>query len=114
VEDTVMGGPDAVEVEVVSISSGEPSDMAEVAQPSYAGGSATLVRMGHDPFQWDGACLTWSDRNRPEAQPVFMLDDIEELGAWNRIQAGCQTLNQALTMAFNVLHNDIRPAGQVR
>jgi hypothetical protein len=42
-----------------------------------------------------------------------MMDVIEELWAGSRIQTGCQTLNQALTMAFNVLHNDIRPASQV-
>jgi hypothetical protein len=31
VEEMAMGGPEVIEVEVVSISSGEPSDLAEVA-----------------------------------------------------------------------------------
>jgi hypothetical protein len=33
-----MSGPDIVEVEVVSVLSGEPSDLAEVAQPSHGEG----------------------------------------------------------------------------
>jgi hypothetical protein len=67
-----MGGPSAVEGEVVSISSSEPSDLAEVTQSSGAGGSAALVWMGHDPFQWGGPRLTWLYQNHPEALPVFM------------------------------------------
>jgi hypothetical protein len=107
----VTGSPDTVEAEVVSISSGEPSDLAKVAQPSRVRGSVALAWVEHDPFQWGGPHLTWSDRNEPEAPPVFVLDDIEELESWSRIQTGCQTLNQALTTTFNVLHNDIYPAG---
>jgi hypothetical protein len=57
-DDTATSGPGAVEGEVVSISFGEPSDMAEVAQSSGARGSAALMRMEHDPFQWGGPRLT--------------------------------------------------------
>jgi hypothetical protein len=53
-----MGGPDVIKVEVVSVSSGEPSDLAEVAQSSQAEGLAALVRVGHDPIQWGGPRLT--------------------------------------------------------
>jgi hypothetical protein len=88
-EETVTGGPDFVEVEVVSVLFGEPSDLAEVTQSSHAEGPAALMWVGHDPFQWGGPCLTWSDRNQPEASPVFVLDDVEELEHWNQIQAGC-------------------------
>jgi hypothetical protein len=114
VDDAVMGSPGAVEGEVVSISSSEPSDMAEVAQSSGTGGSTTLVWMGHDPFQWGGSRLTWLGWSQLEAPPVFVLDDVEELDAWSRIQTGCQSLNQALTIAFNALHDDICSAGLVR
>jgi hypothetical protein len=51
------------------------------------------------------------DQSQPEASPVFVLDDVEELDACSWIQTGCQTLNQALTMVFNVLHDDICLAG---
>jgi hypothetical protein len=81
VNDAATGSPGAVEGEVVSISSSEPFDMAEVAQSSSAAGSIALARMGHDPFQWGGPRLTWLDRNHPKALPVFVLDDSEELGA---------------------------------
>jgi hypothetical protein len=100
-------------VEVVSVSSGEPSELVEVAQSSHTEGPATLMRVGRDHFQWGGPRLTWSDWNQLEAPPVFVLDDVEELKHWSQIQAGCQTLNQALSSALSVLHNDIRPAGQV-
>jgi hypothetical protein len=65
---------------VVSVSSDEPSNMVEVAQPSCIKGPATLVRVGHDPYQWDGPRLTWSDRNQPGAPSIFLLDDVEEQG----------------------------------
>jgi hypothetical protein len=45
-----MGGPGAVEGEVLSISFGEASDMTEVAQSFGIGGSTALTWMGHDPF----------------------------------------------------------------
>jgi hypothetical protein len=45
--------------------------------------------MGHDPFRLGGLCLTWSDQNQLKALPVFMLDDVEELESWSRIQSGC-------------------------
>jgi hypothetical protein len=45
-----VGRPDVVEVEVVSVSSNEPSDLAEVAQPSRVEGPASLMWVGHDPF----------------------------------------------------------------
>jgi hypothetical protein len=44
------GEPDIVEVEVVSVSFGEPFDLAEVAQPSHAEGTAALMWVGCDPF----------------------------------------------------------------
>jgi hypothetical protein len=72
--------PDVTEVEVVSVSSGEPSDMAKVAQPSCVEGPMTLMRVGRNPYPWNGPCLTWSDRNQPGAPPIFVLDDIEEQG----------------------------------
>jgi hypothetical protein len=53
--------PNVTEVEVVSVSSGEPSDMAEVAQPSRAEGPTALMWVGRDPYQWGSPCLTWSD-----------------------------------------------------
>lgn len=65
---------------MVSVSSGEPSDVAEVAEPSRAEGPAALVRVGRDPYQWGGPRLTWSDRNQPGTPPVFVLDDAEEQG----------------------------------
>jgi hypothetical protein len=45
-----MGRPDVIEVEVVSVASSEPSDLAKVAQPSRIEGPATLMQVGHDPF----------------------------------------------------------------
>jgi hypothetical protein len=42
-----------------------------------------------------------------------VLDDVEELEYWSQIQAGCQTLNQTLSSALSVLHNDVHLAGQV-
>jgi hypothetical protein len=70
--------PDVAEVDVVSVSSGEPSNMAEVAQPSCDEGSTTLMRVGHDPYQWGSPRLTWLDQNQPGAPSVFVLDNIEE------------------------------------
>jgi hypothetical protein len=64
---------------VVSVSSGEPFDLVEVAQSSRFKGPTTLMQVGHDPVQWGGPRLTWSDWNQPEAPPVFVLDDVEEL-----------------------------------
>jgi hypothetical protein len=78
-EETVTDGPDVIEVEVVSVSSGEPSDLAKVAQSSRAEGPMALTWVGHDPFQWGGLRLTWSDRIQPEAPLIFMLDDVEDL-----------------------------------
>jgi hypothetical protein len=49
-EESATGGPDIVEMEVVSVSAGEPSDLAEVAQPSHAEGSMALMRVGCNPF----------------------------------------------------------------
>jgi formylglycine-generating enzyme required for sulfatase activity len=57
-EETATSGPDVVEVEVVSISFGEPSNLVEVARPSRNEGPATLIWVGRDPFQWGGPCLT--------------------------------------------------------
>jgi hypothetical protein len=49
-EEAASREPDVAKVEVVSVSSSEPSDMAEVAQPYRAEGPTTLVRVGHDPY----------------------------------------------------------------
>jgi hypothetical protein len=46
----VTSSPGAIEGEVVSISSSDPSDLAEVTQSSSAERSTTLVQMGHDPI----------------------------------------------------------------
>jgi hypothetical protein len=48
-EDTAMGGPNIIKVEVVSVSSGEPSDLAKVAQPSCAEGSQPSCGWGMTP-----------------------------------------------------------------
>jgi hypothetical protein len=80
-----MGGPDIIEVEVVSVSFGEPSDLAKVAQSSCAKGPMAFMRVGHDPYQWDSLCLTWSDRNQLEVPSIFVLDDIEEQEYWGQI-----------------------------
>jgi hypothetical protein len=45
-----MGGPDIIEVEVVLVSFGEPSDLAKVAQSSRAKGPMAFMRVGHDPY----------------------------------------------------------------
>jgi hypothetical protein len=71
------------------------------------------VQVGHDPYQWGGPRLTWSNRNQPGAPPVFMLDDVEEQEYWDWLQAGCYTFNQTLSSALSTQHDDIRPAGQV-
>jgi hypothetical protein len=71
------------------------------------------MRVGHDPYQWGGLCLTWSDQNQLEVPPVFVLDKVEEQEYWGWIQAGCQTFNQTLSSALSILHDDIRPAVQV-
>jgi hypothetical protein len=44
-----MGGPDIIKVEVVLVSSGEPSDLAEVAQPSRAEGPQPSCGWGVTP-----------------------------------------------------------------
>jgi hypothetical protein len=49
-KEMTIGGPDVIEVEVVSVSSGEPSDLAKVAQPSHGEGPMALMRVGRDPF----------------------------------------------------------------
>jgi hypothetical protein len=85
--------PDVTEVEVVSVSSGEPSNLAKVAQPSRVVGPMALMWVGRDPYQWGSLCLTWSDQNQPGAPSVFVLGDIEEQGYWVRLQVGCQTFN---------------------
>ena len=72
------------------------------------------MRVGHDPYQWGGPRLTWSDQNQPEAPPIFVLDDAEEQGYWDRLQSGCEGFNKTLSLALSILHEDIRPAGQVR
>jgi hypothetical protein len=41
-----------------------------------------------------------------------VLDDVEELEYCWRIHTGCQTLNQTLSLALSILHNDIRLAGR--
>jgi hypothetical protein len=51
------------------------------------------MRVGGDPYQWGSLCLTWLDQNQPGAPSVFMLDNIEEQGYWDRLLAGCQTFN---------------------
>jgi hypothetical protein len=43
-----------------------------------------------------------------------VLDDVEEQEYWDRIQTGRQTFNQTLSSVLSILHDDIRPAGQVR
>jgi hypothetical protein len=88
-EETATGGPDVIEVEVVSVLFGEPFDLAEVAQPSYTEGPVTLMWVGHDPYRWDSPRLIWSDQNQPEAPLVFVLDDVEELEYYWRIHTGC-------------------------
>jgi hypothetical protein len=84
-EEAASREPNVIGVEVVSVSSGEPSNLAEVAQPSRVEGSMALMQVGRDPYQWGGLRLTWSDQNLPEAPPVFMLDDVEEQGYWERL-----------------------------
>jgi hypothetical protein len=42
-----------------------------------------------------------------------VLDDAEEQGCWDRLQAGFQGFNKTLSLALSTLHNDISPAGQV-
>jgi hypothetical protein len=44
-------------LEVVSVLSSEPSDLAKVAQPSRAEGPIALMRVGCDPFLWGGPRL---------------------------------------------------------
>jgi hypothetical protein len=63
----MTGGPNIIEVEVLSVSSGEPSDLAKVAHSSHAEGPMAFMRMGCDPYQWGGPCLTWLDQNQQEA-----------------------------------------------
>jgi hypothetical protein len=106
--------PDVTEVKVVSVSSGEPSNLAEVAQPSRVEGPTALMWVEQDLYQWGGPRLTWSDQNQLEAPLVFMLDDIEEQGYWDKLQVGCQTFNQTMSSALSTLHDEIRPVGQVR
>jgi hypothetical protein len=60
-----------------------------------------------------GPCLTWSNQNQMEAPSVFVLDDTEEQGYWDRLQARCQTFNKTLSSALSTMHDDIRLAGQV-
>jgi hypothetical protein len=112
VEEVALREPDDTEVEVVSVSSDEPSNMAEVAQSSHTEGPTTIMWVGHSPYQW-GLCLTWSDRNQPEAPLIFVLDDAEEQGYKDRLQAGCQSFNKTLSLALSTLHDDICLAGQV-
>jgi hypothetical protein len=92
---------DVIEVEMVSVSSGEPTDMAKVAQSSRVKGPAALERVGCDPYQWGGLHLTWLDQNQLEAPPVFVLDDAEEQGYWDRLQAGFQGFNKTLSSALS-------------
>jgi hypothetical protein len=54
--------------------------MAEVGQSSRTEGPKALMRVGHDPYQWGWFRLTCSDRNKPGAPPVFVLDDAEDQG----------------------------------
>jgi hypothetical protein len=88
--------------------------MTEVAQSSHVEGPTALVRVGRDPYQWGGPRLTWSDRNQQGALPVFVLDDVKEQGYSDRLQAGCPTFNQTLSLALSTLHDDICLASQVR
>jgi hypothetical protein len=45
-KETALREPDVTEVEVVSVSSDEPSDLVEVAQPSCVEGPMALMRVG--------------------------------------------------------------------
>jgi hypothetical protein len=49
-KETALREPDVTEVEVLSVSSGEPSDLVEVAQPSCVEGPMALMRVGRDPY----------------------------------------------------------------
>ncbi|CAD6265970.1 unnamed protein product [Miscanthus lutarioriparius] len=111
-EEAASREAETAEVEVVSVSSGEPSDVAEVTKPSRTEGPVALVRVGRDPYQWGSPRLTWSDRNQPGTPPVFVLDDAEEQGYWDRLQSRCEGFNKTLSLALSILHEDIRLAGQ--
>jgi hypothetical protein len=45
-EEAASREPDVTEIEVVSVSSGEPSDLAKVAQPSHIEGPTALMQVG--------------------------------------------------------------------
>jgi hypothetical protein len=45
-EEALSRKPNVTKVEVVSVSSGEPSDLAEVAQPSRIEGPMALMQVG--------------------------------------------------------------------
>jgi hypothetical protein len=97
-EEATSREPDVVEVEIVSVLFDEPSDVAEVALSSRTEGPIALVLVGCDPYQWGGLRLTWSDRNQPEAPLCFVLDDAEEQGHWDRLQAGFHDFNKTMSL----------------
>lgn len=39
-----------------------------------------IVRIGRDPFEWGGPCLSWLDE---DGEPMFVLNDTEELEMWS-------------------------------
>ena len=79
-------------MEVHSISSDDTSWGKEVAdaeaastveQPALTSGegSAALVRVQPESYEWDHLRVLWRSRDDPEGEPLFALEDAAEGGA---------------------------------
>lgn len=42
--------------------------------------SSGIIRVGRDPFEWGGPCLSWLDEDN---EPMFVLNDREEQEMWS-------------------------------
>lgn len=60
--------------------------------------SSGIVRVGRDPFEWGGPCLSWLDE---DGEPMFILNDMEEQEMWAEFQ------HMALVRGSSILYGNI-------
>ena len=77
-------------------------------------GSSTVIPRWSIPNMWGGPRLTWRGHAIPEEEPVFTLDDREEMELWQDFQGIGLAVEKSLKAATNALTQDMASVAKVR
>lgn len=86
-EEALSRGPEVAEAKAVSTHAEEPSRVAGATPSTHAGGFRAR-RARREPHGWGGPRVRWEDPNQLGAPLLFVLDDDDWQGDWDRLDEG--------------------------